>query len=438
MGLIDDKKSIFTTIGAYTSVIQSTKIPDATNVFPSINNKKEIVPFLLDTLKVVVGTDALQSLTGELFTNFIDKVEPKMKEAIKKQATQFNAGDGLPDYFTTGSGIRVKVKDIDIAGKFKTPPSSAGGDLIYADNVLDFDKTAYDAIQNAGTETPFGSALLMKYDSVTDELIFKENLALGSTIGKFIGAYVDDIAIINKKTFISNVMNKIFGSITKTQGKTADEAYQELVVDKLIEQLVDDNDTFEISPEDNAELLQRAEQVINGVMFYDMGCGVMAASLPLSGLTNLINNISGSTDPFYVGNQIDATITESTKNNPEVAAQNKQTVKDGFFQRLIKLITNEFAKAMSTTPQIRAFNAIISAFQNNGTSIISQAKDDLKKFKVVIKCNIDAVMKMINEFIFKMVVRFLIALLNPVIRKIIKEKITQYSNIIKSLIPVKT
>jgi hypothetical protein len=42
-------------------------------------------------------------------------------------------------------------------------------------------------------------------------------------------------------------------------------------------------------------------------------------------------------------------------------------------------------------------------------------------------------MKMINKFIFNIVITFLMALLNPVIRKIIREKINQYVGILKSL-----
>jgi len=82
MGLIDDKKNVFTTIGAYTSLAEENDLSDLTNIFTSINNKQDIVPFLLDVLKVVVGTTALEQLTGELFTNFADSVEPTLKEAI--------------------------------------------------------------------------------------------------------------------------------------------------------------------------------------------------------------------------------------------------------------------------------------------------------------------------------------------------------------------
>jgi len=436
MSLSDDKRNIFTTIGSYTSVMSATKMPTQTDIFPSINNKKDIVPFLLDVLKVVAGTDALQELTGQLFTKFIDKIEKPLSDSLKNQTAQYNAGNGLSTNFTTGTGIRVKVKDIDIKGDLKINPNSAIGDLKYSSTTLDFNKTAYDAIQNAGTETRFGSALTMKYDAATDEMIFKENPALGTTIGTWANAYINDIAIINKKQFLTNVMDKIYGTVSKVQGRAVNDVYNELVVNKLIEQLMNDDESFELSPADNAELLQRAEEIINGIVYYDMGCGVMGASLSLSGLTNLINSISGSTDPFYTASAITATIDQSIENK-DVASANKQTIKDGFFQRLIKLITQALAEAMTTTPQIRALLSIISAFQNNGQTQIGNPKDDLKKFKTLLICVIKTAMKLINEFIFNLIKVFLVKLLVPLIQVITKEKITQYSGILKSLIPLR-
>jgi hypothetical protein len=439
MSLSDNKKSIFTTIGSYTSVIQATDIPDTTNLFPSVNNKNDIVPLLLDILKVVVGSDALQELTGELFAKFIDKIEPDLKKSLKNQVTQYNSNDNLPSYFTSsGTGVRVKVKNIDMSGKFKTNPSSQGGQLIYDNAKPNFDSSVYDTIKNGSGN--FG-VLHMTHDAVTDELIFKAN-GSPTKIGDWTNQYVDSLTIVDKKEFTTNVMNMMYGTVSKFQNRTVNDTHQELVVNQLLQQLIsNDDDSFEISPADNAALLLRAEEMIKGIINYDMGCGVIASSLPLSGLTALINNISGTTgqatDPNYVGNQINNTINQST-HNPAVTNANKETIKDGFFQKLINLITLTLSKALTTNPQIRAILAIVSAFQNQGTPKITQPKDDLKKFKTLIKCNVTAIIKLIVGFIYPFVVKYLVKLLKPLIAKIIKEKINQYSNLIKSLTPAKT
>ena len=434
MSLSDDKKSVFTTIGAYTSVMQTTSLPDTTNLFPSINNKKDVVPFLLDLLKTVVGTDALQELTGKLFTDFVDTVEPTIKTALKNQFTQINASSNIPNQFAlSGTGFSVSAKKIDVYNKLKIKPESAEGDLLYDKVNVNFDKIAHDAIVNAGTNTNFANVLYIKYDKITDNFILK---ATSPTIkiGTWVNNYIDNLVIINKKEFLSNIMNAIYGSISSQTGKSVDEMNKELQVNKAIEQLVDnDDDSFEISPNDYDALLQQAQQLVNGITYYDLGCGLMEANFPLSGLTNLVSQISGSTDAFASGNAIGNTINASTVNNSGTTAANKQTIKDGFFQKLIKIIEQTLANAVSTSPQIKALMAIVSAFENAGTPILGEALDDLKKFKVMIKCMINEMMQMLYQFIFNLVVSYLIALLEPIIVKIIKEKINQYVGIIKSL-----
>ena len=366
MSLSTDKNEIFTSIAANTSVVQNViTINNATNTLSSLNNKNEIMPFLLDVLKVVAGSNKLQELTGELLTKFIDGVEPKMKEALKKQANQYNSNELVPTY-----SVSIPVKNIDIYGKLKTNPISSAGNMLYDNTVSNFDDKAYQAIKNGGTTNIGG--LFMNYDSITDKLAF--NASGSANIGTWANNYIDSIQIINKKEFVSNVMDKIYGCITKEQNKTVDDVYQELIVDKLIDQLINDDDSFEISPSDNENLLRQAQDTANGVINYDMGCGLIAASLPLSGLTTLISNISGSTNSFYVGNQINDTINESISNQ-DVADENKQTIKDNFFQKIIEYIKQAFAKALTTAPQIRAFLSLISAFQNNGVAKINNAKE---------------------------------------------------------------
>ena len=231
-------------------------------------------------------------------------------------------------------------------------------------------------------------------------------------------------------------MNAIYGSTTSNTGKSPEEVNKELQVNKAIEQLVDNNDdSFIISPNDYDALLQKAQELVNGVTYYDLGCGVMEAAFPLSGLTNLVSKISGSTDSFAVGNAIGNTISASTTNTSGTTAANKQTIKDNFFQKIIKMIEQALANAISTSPQIKTIMAITSAFQNHNIPILEEALADLKKFKVMIKCMISEMMQMLYQFIFNLVISYLVELLLPIIQKIIQEKINQYVGIIQSLTP---
>jgi hypothetical protein len=431
MNIKDSKRNVFTTIGAYTSYIQNTnnKSPKSIDTFTSINNKNDIVPFLLDILKSLVGSVGLKDLIGNLFTEFINNVEPQLKNLLKKQMIQYNSSDPLPNNFkSTGSGIIIPLKKIDIYGKLKTSPNSEVGKLLYNNSKPNFDSIVYNAIKNGSTETYLGF-LEVRYDSSTDGVILKSSSTASSkTIGNWYNDYIDDTSIIHKKEFMTNVMNSIYGTTTNIQKKSIDEVFKELQVDKTLENLIDnDDDSFDLSQKDIDDLLQKSKEMVEGVVYYDMGCGLISASLPMSGMTNVINQISNSNDPYAVGNAVDATVDQSTASDA-VAKENKQTIKDGFFQRLIKIITLMLTKIMTTSIEIKTLMIINSILQGGDGS------GDFKNNKAVIKCLVKEAMKLIIEYIFKIVVTLMVAFLVPIVKKIIIEKINQYIGVIKSLI----
>ena len=434
MGLIDDKKNVFTTIGAYTSLAEENDLSDLTNIFTSINNKQDIVPFLLDVLKVVVGTTALEQLTGELFTNFADSVEPTLKEAVKKQLIQYNAGSPVSATTFYTNGIAIDAKDIDLFGKLRSTPNSDVGSLLYDSTKPNFDLSAYDAIVAEGTPVDYNN-LEITYDSLLDQLVFKPT-GDTETIGEWFGTYVDNTTFLEKKEFSTNILNGIYGSVTSNENKTTETVLQELEVDKLIEQVIGGDESFEISDEDLAELIGRAKEMVAGVVTYDMGCGLVNAELALSALTDTIGVLSGTTDPFVAGNTINNTVTTSFDDpvNEETGEENAETIRNGFFARLIAILRLELSKLLTTSPQARMLLALSSSFENNGIPQIGNPKDDLKRFKVYINCVIKDALALLNEFIFNLIIGFLIALIDPVIRKVIKEKINQYIGVIKSLI----
>lgn len=430
MGLIDDKKSIFTTIGAYVSLREEQELPDTTNLFPSINNKDDIGSFLIDILKVVVGSTALQDLTGQLFTDFVDDVEPTLKDGVKKQLINYNSGVYL-SATTFASGISIDAADIDVFEKLKTSPVSDSGNLLYG-TTESFDTKAYDAILNAGTDITYKN-LLINYNSTLDNFTFKP-VDSSTSVGDWFTSFIDDTAIIDKKEFLTNVLNSVYGSVTSNQNKSLEQILNEEKIKKLIEQVTEGNDSFEISQAVEQELYGKAQELIDGVVYYDVGCGIFGAEFPFSGMTSLIQDVSGLTDSFQMGNRISSTIEESTENVQATADENKEAVRDGFFQRILNFLKRELGIILTSTPQIRAILAIKSAIENNGIPEIGNPLDDLKKFSVYIKCVIEEAMAALFEFIFNLILGFLLSLLAPIIERVIREKINSYIGIIRSLI----
>jgi hypothetical protein len=430
MSLADNKRSVFTTIGSYNSLMEQGNAPRQTDLYPSINNKNDTVPFLLDVLKTVAGSDALIETIGGMFGNLVDEVEPKLKTTLKKQFIQSNANEPLPISFVN-NGITVPVKTIDSKGKLKINPNSDTGNLIYGEPANSFDGIAYDAISNAGSTKGYGN-MAIKYIATTDSFQIKPS-GTTTNIGDYFTDYINDTQLVNKKELISAVTDNFYGTLASNQGKTVEQLYNELQAETLLQQVLDDDDSFVILPEKYDELLAKARELAVGEVNYDLGCGLMPAELDLIDFSTLVSTISGSTDPFFIGNQIGATIDQSTTTTENTTKENKQTIKDGFFQKIIRIFTVKMLEAVIIAPQIRVLFGMMSSLQNNGVVELNDPAKDMKYFKTCIKCMAKEIMKAIAEFIFALAIVYLIKLLKPVIKRVVKEKINQYVGIIKSL-----
>jgi hypothetical protein len=259
-------------------------------------------------------------------------------------------------------------------------------------------------------------------------------------VGEFINGYIDQAQIINKKEFIANIMDRIYGTITTNGDKTTEQLFDELQIDTLLQQVVAGDDDFIITEEAYADLLKKAEELYEGVIYYDMGCGIVTAELPLSAMTDFMDAVSGSTDPFVTAEETARTIGKSFEFDPDsedVADENGETIKNGFFARLIEFLKLELSKLLTLSPQARMLLALTSSFANEGVVKIENAKEDLEKFRTYIKCIVEEALAMLYEFMFNLIVGLLVAILVPIIKAIITEKINQYIGIIKSLISSK-
>ena len=231
-------------------------------------------------------------------------------------------------------------------------------------------------------------------------------------------------------------MDNFYGTLVNNQTKTEEQVYEELLVETQLQQVINGDDSFVVEPEKFDELLSKARELTKGVVSYDLGCGLMPASLDFDGFEKTVQSISGATDPFFIGDQLGATIDDSTNSLEEtqdLTTENQETIKDGFFQRIINIFTVKMLEAVTTAPQIRTLFGMMSSLQNNGTVLLSNASEDMENFKTCIKCMSKEIMRLVAEFIFALAISYLIKLLKPVILRVLKEKINQYAAIITSL-----
>lgn len=435
MGLIDDKKNIFITIGAYVSLSESTDLPDGSNLFSSINNKEDIGAFLIDVLNVVVGTNALKQLTGELFSSFAEDTEPIIKKSLSDQTIDYNSGNDLPSQFIT-TGINVPVNEIDINGKLKNNPNSSSGELIYGDNNNSFDRKAKNAIQNENNFVQYND-LLIRYNSNDDTFTFKPTSnSSNKSIGQWLGGIIFDSQFLNKKEFTSNIFDKLFGSVSSTENKTIEDFFNDLKLDSLLQKIIEDEEEPTVSEDEYGDLYKKANELKSGVSEYDMGCGILTGELSLENISNLVNEITQSSDPNEISDLIDNNIMNSFNSTDEdgVSDENQETIRNGFFHRIIMILIVVLLRMTILSPQSRMILALSSAFQNNGNPQIGDPEDDFTTFKTTIDCLKKEALASLHEFIFNLILTSLVELLNPIIKKIIREKINAYIGVVKSLV----
>lgn len=434
MGLIDDKRNVFTTIGSYNSMNESDNAPKPKDSVPSINNKKDIIPFLLDVLKVLVGTVVLKEAIGGILGSVIDESEPKLKETLVNQLDQPESDVDIGDtsFGSNPNGIEIPVDDIDTDGKLSIDKGSDVGNLLYDDSKPNFDSAARDAIVNDGTDVEFNN-ITIKYDSSTEKFNIKPIIAVGGgiTLGLFIRNFIKNTELINKDELVANTLDEIFGSVTSETNVTVDKVRKKLEITKILENLVAGDESMELNQNDLDDIFRRANEKVNGVVYLDMGCGLMESSLPFSGVTELINNISNLTNDSEIGNAISNTIKDNIDNE-----DNKDTIEDGFLQKIVNTMVVKMVEKVTTAPQVRMLMGVAGSVTNGGESAIGDAREDLKKFKTCIICLKKMIIGLIAAFLFALAIKYLVKILKTTTKKIIKEKTNNFTSQLKSLSPI--
>ena len=431
MSTINDKKSIINEISVLSSIGKTADLPDQNFTLSSVNTKNEPIPFMLDLLTVLVGSEALQRTTGQVMTNFIRKVEPDLKTDLKKQSTTFNSDKTLPAGF--GAGYQVPIKKIDLFNKLKTDPSSSEGSLLYQDNVNSFDQVAYNAIVADGSDVTFGN-IKMNYNSSTDKMSIKP-LNPTDTIGSFTNSFIDNLTIIDEKEFTASVMESMYGTISNSSKKTKKQLLEEERIRSLINKLIESDSVANISDAELEELNRLADNKFSGVVPIDVGCSIIDGILGLDDINTLINNNLGNTNPLSVGNAFDSAMENSFGNKPDqINPTNKNAIRDGFFKRLLKTILNAIVLALTSTPQIRVLLMLLNGFKNNdNVDFPSDSTDDINSQKNFTNCLAKKTTGLLNEFIFNLLKTELLKIIIPVAKLLVKEKLQAFFRIIQSL-----
>lgn len=420
MSLIGRKKNIFTTIGSIKSFNENDRKVRTNDSLSSLTNKKDPLSFLLDLTSVLIGSGGFIKLIGGLFGNVFDEARPLINIQILNNLTTPLSNKQL-NTTPFNTGVVLPVSYFDVFNKLKTDPSTDIGNLIYDINSFDYD--LYDAINNPNTDKTIGN-IIVNYNDVTDEFLIRA-VNLNQTVFDFNEEYMDGV-VVNKNDFITNVIDSIFGIKTSSQNKSLNQITKELILKTKIEK-INNEEEISISPSELENIETSSKQIKDGVNNIDLGCGIYKSSITINNLTDLINNVDGEdVDVNTISNEFSNLFDKSFKIN-----NNPDTAKDNFSRKIINGFETELIKSFFLNPKTLILNyinqMIVDGEINNDTDNI------IENNKKTISCISNKTKEVVNKFIFNLVKSELNNLIKPFVKMIIKEKINQYSGILRSL-----
>lgn len=418
MSIISDKKNVFNSINSIKSFSENNRDIKLNNSLSSISNKNDSLGFLLDIATVLMGGYGLYKILGTIFGSTYEKATPILNNQLKNSTLSPQSNKKIIN--TNFDEIEIPVKDIDINNKLRTDPNNDIGKLLYGENETDtFDYKLYDTINNPNTPKTINN-IIVEYNDSNDSLIIKP-LDNQQVLDDFYSDYIYNNDSTNKNEFVTNVLNDLFG-IKDSTLNNKNEIINNLKTKNKIEKIIFDEEV-ELDDEDINNIEEKSDLLKKGYVNYDWGCGVYKTQLTIETTNNFIDNINNNPDSNSISNEI-----EDLFNKTYQSDNNVDSAKDKFNKDLMNGFQIEMVNSFILTPKSIILNNIISKVNKNTLN-----DDYVLNNKKTIKCLSDNVKNEINSEIFNIVKSEMNDLIKPFAKRIIREKITQYTGILKSL-----
>ncbi len=421
MSLIDKKRKIFGNVAAARTLTEGLPKLKLTSSFPSINNGGNSILFLTDLIKSLIGYEALVSTLVDILTHSLPDIEREIKKVLKvdlKDIVSCGVDPSLPSFIkSTGSGIIIEVNKVDYLDLFKTNPSSIGGQLMYDDIVTpyttsnDFNTFLYGVIQNDGITFTWKGIFDITFNSLgtsgnpNNTITIKANSAYDSkTLTDLNNDFIDSLTLFSSQGIINRIVDIIFGSISVSTKKTVKQLENEAKVNNVIDCLINadaddviDDNYFTFTNEEVYIHQQDADLRKKGIVKLEC-CNKIAASIPVSFLTDFNNEMTGATTIQQNKQVISTNLTKMAEQNTINATNSSDlsSIRLNFIQQLI----NNLIKAIINiilTPKIILIFLINYKIIYGPTAVFTDPIDFIKKNKNLV----NGISKKISGIIIK-------------------------------------
>lgn len=422
MSIKDKKQKVFGEIAAAKTMVSGLPKLKTTNSFPSVNNGNDIILFLSDLVKSLVGQKEFVKVIVETLTKYLDRIEKDLKQTIKtvlKSMVSCGLNPSIPSFLKppSGNGVVISVDKIDFFDQLKIDPNTPVGGLLYNDitspltSSSDFNTFLYGVIQDPDVTHTWQNILDVKFEqngtgnNPNNSLIIKVNPSYNNkSINQLNDNYVDSLNIIGAQNIINKIIDILFGSITVQTPKTRKQLEKETEINDIIDRLANADVNSEINDDyftfTNSEIARQQEIANNrknGIIKLKTSVS-FNGSMPIEQLTSFTDEYNQTSSLV----EKRTVITNSINNMAEDLAsqtpdnQDKQTIKISFVGDMIKSLIKSIANVV-ISPKIIIIFLINFKILYGENAEYTDAKDFIKKNRSLFT----AIFKEVTQIIVK-------------------------------------
>lgn len=464
MSIFDQKTQVMGKIATLNVLTETLPKLRVTNSFSSINNSGNGTDFLIDLVRSLIGYNDLKRNIVDVITRKLPQIELEIKKSLKKDLKDLiscGINPGIPVWFrSNGSGVTIKLSDLDFFDITKLDPKSPAGFLIYGDeqsgvNSTDFNTFLYSNIEsnrdsyapNSGVYNVWGNSTLgediidIRFSPVgtTENNIvnFKTNANFDNkSLVELNNRFIDSINLfgapnsINSGRILSAIIDNIFGTVSINIGKTKKQLKKEAEINEVLKCILNadesdviDDSFFSFSNEQISLIEEQVKNKSKGISVLKT-CGTLSTTIPLELLLEVNNDIVNSDD---VGsstispqesevNAIDNAIDKiSDAQTTDSASVDIPTIKVNFLLDLIKRFVQAVINIILSPKLITVYTINHQLVYGQGTTFDGPI-DFMKKNKTLITN--------ISKVVLEIIIRMLLGLALKYITMKVSEKIS--------------
>lgn len=458
MSLVGEKTKVFGNLAALKTLSGGIPKLKTNNGLPSVNNDGNVVLFLTDVIKSLVGFESLLEVVSETIANSVPLMEKAVKASLKAELkTIVNCGTDptIPEWFkSTGAGLKLKVSMLDFMGITRIDPASLEGGLIFSDvtqpltDSSDFDTFLVGVIQDEGVTYSWkGIASFTFHQNDYPEnnvLIVRTHQDYDNKpLTTFNNDFVNSITLFEPHQIMSGILDILYGSISSSVGKTVTQLENEAKLNSIVTKLTNDVQNTSVDDSffsfDNSELAEIQKEAAF------RKAGGMGNSLANKYLTKITTSeVSDTSDSIRGAITVQAkkdAVSASVARLSEGFGSNLSDKSDANTLKLnfIQSIIDTLAKAVVSkilSPKVVILFAINNKIIYNVTPEYSDGLDFIKKNRKLIKTLIGVIIDELVKVLLKVALKEITALVAESVIRRQKEKNVQKLAQIQSLVGV--